>query len=62
MYEPMVESDSTDLAPFHGTLFGYYLRVVTAIVFWISKFFSLSITEEIYVIKMRIWCNGIGMI
>jgi hypothetical protein len=39
---------STDLAQFHGTLFGFHLTTLSVFTFFprISKYFDLSITEE----------------
>jgi hypothetical protein len=38
---------STDLAQFHGTLFGFHPTAFSGFFFQISNFFDLSITEEI---------------
>jgi hypothetical protein len=56
---PGIIYPSTDLAQFHGTLFGFHptaLSVFTSSFFRISNFFDLSITEQTWVVEMHIWC------
>jgi hypothetical protein len=50
-----------DLAQFHWTLFGFYrlFQFSHFFFFWISSFFDLSITEETWVVEMRIWYTKI---
>jgi hypothetical protein len=62
--ECIIISDlSTDLAQFHGTVFGFVLFYsFTNLFFRISNFFSLSTTEETRLVEMRIWCIKIGIV
>ena len=51
----------TDLAQFHGTLFGLHPTALSVFIFrGISNFFDLNITEETWVVEMHIWCIKIG--
>jgi hypothetical protein len=54
-----------DLAQFHDTVFRipFFQRgrsLTATILFRISNFFGLSITEETLLVEMRIWCIKIG--
>jgi hypothetical protein len=51
-----------NLASFHGTLFGFYWLFHNFQFFWISKYFDLSITEETWLVEMRIWYIKIGIV
>jgi hypothetical protein len=53
----------TDLAQFHDTVFGIfsYPALLQLHVFF-PNFFSLSVTEETLLVKMRIWCIKIGIV
>jgi hypothetical protein len=55
---------STDLAQFHGTLFGFFGSYTVFTMFFsrISNFFGLSTTEETQVVEMRIWRIKIGIV
>jgi hypothetical protein len=54
-----IEIFTWHLAQFHGTLFGFHPTVLSVFAFFFFlhfQLFDLSITEETWVVKVRIWC------